>query len=499
MIEARHSYINITSTSDENKNKDSNEIVEVEVEDRSPKAKKQKTNTKTNMKKLDEYKEMQRRSRELLNDVEQIKQIVWENQSNLAISHLVKKTENIHIRDLIKCFDVIGADKKYNNFEKSVENIKTCTQTWTEKENYIIEAINFVGEGENGDKLRTLNFDELVAYLVFIINTRMPKKCKECEEWYRNEMGTEPQMRCMLCNIGLHSCNKINENSKITGLVWMCCECLEKCERCDIIEDIRMRIVKETIWGKDINENNENTDNRKEKEVTKVRITEKRKREMMEMDRIEVVEVDVEVHSRKKHGDTANNIARENGEGFKSSQEKNDQDKKSKEQENGQRRVCAFWVKDRCKFEHGCKYAHPELCKTIMEKGKCQTECGRFHPKMCYAMNKNGFCNKGKRCYFTHFRDTKNSGTESNANSQRNRYESQHITNTYNSQPNHNQPWQHNGRNTNQYNNSNEYNEMSEPHMDFYMHQNTNWQAMRKPIMERAAEILAEKMMWYNQ
>ena len=141
--------------------------------------------------------------------------------ASLVIAQLEDKTENIHKRELIKCFDVKGADKKNKKIEKSVENIKTCTQTWIEKKNYIILAINFIGEGENGDKLRTLKFDELVAYLVFIINTRMPKKCKE---WYKNEMGTGPQMRCMLCNVGLHSCNKINENARITGLMWMCCE-----------------------------------------------------------------------------------------------------------------------------------------------------------------------------------------------------------------------------------------------------------------------------------
>ena len=34
--------------------------------------------------------------------------------------------------------------------------------------------------------------------------------------------------------------------------------------------------------------------------------------------------------------------------------------------------------------------------------------------------------------------------------------------------------------------------------MDFYTNQNQNWKAMNKPIMERVAEILAEKM-WGNQ
>ena len=121
MIEARHSYINKTSSSGENK--DNSEIVE--IEDRSPKAKKRKTD----MKKLEELKEMQKKSREILNDVEIRNQVIWENQAGLVIAHLEDKTESINVRELIKCFDVKGADKIYKKIEKSVENIKTCTQT----------------------------------------------------------------------------------------------------------------------------------------------------------------------------------------------------------------------------------------------------------------------------------------------------------------------------------------------------------------------------------
>ena len=112
-------------------------------------------------------------------------------------------------------------------------------------------------------------------------------------------------------------------------------------------------------------------------------------------------------------------------------------------------------------------------------------------------MKQNGFCSKGQRCNYTHFRDTGNSVMNNKAYSRSNHYESQHNTNTFNRKPNYNQQRPHNTINTNRYNdNFNEYNQMSEPNMDFYMHPNTKWQAINKPLMERAAEILAENMMW---
>lgn len=162
-----------------------------------------------------------------------------------------------------------------------------------------------------------------------------------------------------------------------------------------------------------------------------------------------------------------------------------------------ERMVCSFWIKDKCKFGYRCKNEHPLLCEIIMEKGICQKACGRFHPRICNAMKQNGFCSKGQRCNYTHFRDTGNSVMNNKAYSQSNHYESQHNTNTFNRKPNYNQQRPHNTINTNRYNdNFNEYNQMSEPNMDFYMHPNTKWQAINKPLMERAAEILAENMMW---
>ena len=46
-------------------------------------------------------------------------------------------------------------------------------------------------------------------------------------------------------------------------------------------------------------------------------------------------------------------------------------------------------------------------------------------------MKQNGFCNRGQKCYYTHFGDMKHSEMNSNANNQRNHYESKQIPNTY--------------------------------------------------------------------
>ena len=87
-------------------------------------------------------------------------------------------------------------------------------------------------------------------------------------------------------------------------MVWMFHKCLDKLDKCVII-DFKMRIIKETIneQNQSLNENRNNeTNNRKKGEEKIVRIAEKRQREMMEMDKIEVIEVGVEIHRGKKTG-----------------------------------------------------------------------------------------------------------------------------------------------------------------------------------------------------
>ena len=58
----------------------------------------------------------------------------------------------------------------------------------------------------------------------------------------------------------------------------------------------------------------------------------------------------------------------------------------------------------------------------------------------------------------------------------------------------HNQQWQQNTREAYHYDNHSEYNRRSKQNTDFYMNQHRNWQNLSKPLMERTAKIMAERM-----
>ena len=133
---------------------------------------------------------------------------------------------------------------------------------------------------------------------------------------------------------------------------------------------------------------------------------------------------------------------------------KDTKEEKSKEQEKREGRVCYFWLKGKCKFGQGCRNVHPELCKTIMEEGKCQENCGKYHPRICNAMKQNGFCFRGQSCYYTHFGDKRNRDTNSSANNQRNHhYERRQNPHTDRRKSMHNQQWQQNTREAYHYDN----------------------------------------------
>ena len=154
-----------------------------------------------------------------------------------------------------------------------------------------------------------------------------------------------------------------------------------------------------------------------------------------------------------------------------------------------------------------------------MEKGKCPGNCGKYHPRICNAMKQNGFCFRGQNCYYAHFGDKRNRDTNENANNQRNQhYEQRQNPHTDRRKSMHNQQWQKNNReayypydnhtarqkamhnqqwqqNRETYHNDNHmgYNRRSENDKDFYANQQKS-----RYMMERAAEMMAEKMMWGN-
>ena len=129
------------------------------------------------------------------------------------------------------------------------------------------------------------------------------------------------------------------------------------------------------------------------------------------------------------------------------------------------------------------------------------------------------FVFRGQNYYYTHLGDKRNGDTSENANNQRNQhYEQRQNPHTDRRKSMHNQQWQQNNReayypydnhtarqkamhnqqwqqNRETYHNDNHmgYNRRSENDKDFYANQPKN-----RYMMERAAEIMAEKMMWGN-
>ena len=69
----------------------------------------------------------------------------------------------------------------------------------------------------------------------------MPKKCRECNEYYTDKLSENQKIECITCNIGHHGCNEESQAMKIKGCKWMCdeCETLIK-ENDDLLDSFRM-------------------------------------------------------------------------------------------------------------------------------------------------------------------------------------------------------------------------------------------------------------------
>ncbi|CAL4073237.1 unnamed protein product, partial [Meganyctiphanes norvegica] len=207
-------------------------------------------------------------------------------------------------------------------------------------------------------------------------------------------------------------------------------------------------------------------------------------REEEEMNKIEIAVDMIDLHNEKVPAETKCNKIDDSKEPPKSHIPK----------------VCSYWVRGQCKFGTNCRYAHPELCKRIMENGTChEHECTWFHPKMCNSMKNTGYCPRGQRCFFTHAH-TKVQTREHQSYNQRNdynKYKPNERRQSIYKTPNHDQEWHSymSKKHVQPYmNQQNENNHIQGSNVNFLVQQNTNWQAIR----ERAAEILAERM-WNNQ
>merc|ERR1712055_475285 len=115
-------------------------------------------------------------------------------------------------------------------------------------------------------------------------------------------MGTKPEMSCNLCDTGMHGCNKKDTDIRISVLAGLCNECLDTLGKPGSLFAIKMGLIIASTIKKDerLNEdkNSETNNNRTEEKVKEnnIRRRKEMKRGIREMDRIELVEVQAEIH-----------------------------------------------------------------------------------------------------------------------------------------------------------------------------------------------------------
>ena len=189
-------------------------------------------------------------------------------------------------------------------------------------------------------------------------------------------------------------------------------------------------------------------------------------------------------------------------------------------------KICRYWIKYHCNKGEHCWFKHPKLCETHLKFGECRAEikpCENYHTTICRNNMRRERCEYGSRCRFRHINKEeivdrhRYNERKTNEYIQRNPHYNEHHHDTNHQQNanrnqnylklkeinerlykdnywNTNQQWQHRTR----HNKYNQYNQTQGHQKDFHMNQDQNWRAMSKPIIERAAEILAEKL-WDNQ
>ena len=65
-------------------------------------------------------------------EIRELVEVLWETNANRAITAMEQRTKSHYIKELLGCFDIKVAGKKYNKFSKSFDNFRICIQTWAD-------------------------------------------------------------------------------------------------------------------------------------------------------------------------------------------------------------------------------------------------------------------------------------------------------------------------------------------------------------------------------
>ena len=110
-------------------------------------------------------------------------------------------------------------------------------QSWSEEDRLleVKKAIGYITGISNGSESNSVDYVEyaklrlshdckheerLLCWFINCISKRMPKKCEECGDWYREKIMEKVQVKCAVCNIANHGCKPNSVKA------WLCGECV---------------------------------------------------------------------------------------------------------------------------------------------------------------------------------------------------------------------------------------------------------------------------------
>ena len=374
MADENKEVVIVKEPEQEEKNDSSN--MEMKIE--SPRTKKRKRFIEENQEKMQTIKEKD-------------KKIIIEYETK-ALSKLCSDTGDQKIRKYIECYQ--------QSEEGDIEIAKNAMLDLYKLEGQVVilkEAITFVTNDPIEIEIDESDPEELADILIASIRNRMAKLCSDCDCYYIVDREKKPKKFCSLCNVGMHDCSIESTDTTRKGEMWFCTEC-----HSHFTKQIKPQMMKKhrNVIFKGFKP--KETDKVNNEEISKMikevrRNSEENKTNEIE-EEAEVMEVDPKSNDEPKKKDQ--NIKK---------MDTRDEDKNNNSQINKGKKICHFWITNKCKFGKNCNNEHPTRCREHMDWGKClkKTKCELAHPKMCRSMLNENYCSRSN-CWFNHPNERKN-------------------------------------------------------------------------------------------
>ena len=366
-----------------------------------------------------------------------------------VISGIIENMEDGNVKALIEWFNPIIRHSPDIIKQQMIHG----SMEWENKKEIYIGAINYIKHGRQdiGDdekQLNDLEVDSLCMILVKEIENRMPKHCKQCDDWYIVQLSDKPDMHCMWCKVGKHDCIKVNNDLKCSGFKWLC----DKCE--PVFNKHLLPKMDQAATFEGFVTKSAEDENKKMKTASDTNMEmDGDEKDNDEKEPEEPQEEEISVVTSNEEGKTTKNEIMNNPNSKENKETNKNGDNRNINQNlegNDKKTTCWYWKNRKCRFGSNCKDDHPEQCKDILETGLCkESRCKLAHPKICRNLFYKGYCPRGNACWFIHPSKIRNNQININNNNLGNRSSVNNMNmNGYDNRNNEN-AFRHNGENRN--------------------------------------------------